>query len=58
MGICAERDSRTSGRIYLGNGGNLETAQAIAAHESPRTTKIYDHTSDAIDLAEIERIRV
>ena len=36
----------------------LETAQAIAAHESPRTTKLYDRTSDAIDLAEIERIRV
>ncbi len=44
--------------IYLDEGGNLETAQAIAAHESPRTTKLYDRTSDAIDLAEIERIRV
>ncbi len=44
--------------IYLDEGGDLETAQAIAAHESPRTTKLYDRTSDAIDLAEIERIRV
>jgi len=43
---------------YLENGGDLETAQAIAAHASPRTTKLYDRTSDAIDLAEIERIRV
>ncbi len=38
--------------------GCTVTAQAIAAHESPRTTKLYDRTSDAIDLAEIERIRV
>jgi len=27
---------------YLLNGGTLEHAQAIAAHESPRTTKLYD----------------
>ena len=44
--------------IYLDEGGDLETAQAIAAHESPRTTKLYDRTSDAIQLDEIERIRV
>ena len=27
---------------YLGNGGALEHAQTMAAHESPRTTKLYD----------------
>ena len=27
----------------------------IAAHESPRTTKLYDRTSDQISLDEIER---
>jgi integrase/recombinase XerD len=27
----------------------------MAAHESPRTTKLYDRTSDAITLDEIER---
>src|SRR4051795_13200266 len=27
---------------YLGNGGVLEHAQSMAAHESPRTTKLYD----------------
>jgi len=27
---------------YLANGGALEHAQAMAAHESPRTTKLYD----------------
>ena len=41
---------------YLLNGGTVENAQAIAAHESPRTTKLYDHTADEISLDEIERI--
>lgn len=41
---------------YLENGGTIENAQAIAAHESPRTTKLYDRTSDNITLDEIERI--
>ena len=43
---------------YLLNGGSLEHAQAIAAHESPRTTKLYDRTSDEITLDEIERIGI
>ena len=34
---------------YLEAGGTLET-QAMAAHKSPRTTKLYDRTSDAITL--------
>jgi integrase/recombinase XerD len=41
---------------YLENGGTIEHAQQIAAHESPRTTKLYDRTSDTITLDEIERI--
>jgi integrase/recombinase XerD len=41
---------------YLENGGTIEKAQAIAAHESPRTTKLYDRTSDALSLDEIEKI--
>lgn len=41
---------------YLLNGGSLENAQAIAAHESPRTTNLYDRTSGDITLDEIERI--
>jgi integrase len=41
---------------YLENGGTIEHAQQIAAHESPRTTKLYDRTSDAISLDEIEKI--
>jgi len=43
---------------YLENGGTIENAQAIAAHESPRTTKLYDRTSDEITLDEIERIAI
>lgn len=43
---------------YLENGGTIENAQAIAAHESPRTTKLYDRTSDEITLDEIERILI
>jgi integrase/recombinase XerD len=43
---------------YLLNGGTLEHAQQIAAHESPRTTKLYDRTNDAITLDEIERILI
>ena len=43
---------------YLENGGSIENAQAIAAHESPRTTKLYDRTNDEIKLDEVERIRI
>jgi site-specific recombinase XerD len=50
---------RASGiTAYLENGGTIENAQAIAAHESPRTTKLYDRTSDEITLDEIERIAI
>jgi integrase len=41
---------------YLANGGTLEHAQAMAAHESPRTTKLYDRTKEGLSLDEIERI--
>jgi integrase/recombinase XerD len=37
-------------------GGTLENAQLMAAHESPRTTKLYDRTGDEITLDEVERI--
>lgn len=43
---------------YLENGGTLEHAQQMAAHESPRTTKLYDRTSDEITLDEVERILI
>jgi integrase len=43
---------------YLEAGGTLESAQAMAAHESPRTTKLYDRTGDEITLDEVERIAI
>jgi hypothetical protein len=43
---------------YLANGGTLENAQTMAAHESPRTTKLYDRTGDEITLDEVERITI
>ena len=41
---------------YLNSNGRLEHAQRIAAHESARTTKLYDRTNDAVSLDEIEKI--
>jgi integrase/recombinase XerD len=73
MGFCAARDhigkrtNRRNGRLtfratgitaYLEAGGTLENAQAVAAHESPRTTKLYDRTGDEITLDEVERITI
>ena len=50
---------RASGiTAYLLNGGTLERAQAIAGHESPRTTQLYDRTADDITVEDIEQIRV
>ena len=43
---------------YLGNGGVLEHAQSMAAHESPRTTKLYDRTKERLTQDEVERIRL
>ncbi len=43
---------------YLLNGGTLEHAQTMAAHESPRTTKLYDRTKERLTQNEIERIRL
>src|SRR4051794_20717999 len=43
---------------YLEAGGTLENAQAMAGHESPRTTKLYDRTGDEITLDEVERITI
>ena len=43
---------------YLRNGGKLEVAQAMANHESARTTGLYDRRNDQINLDEIERILI
>ena len=41
---------------YLLNGGTR--GQAIAAHESPRTTKLYDRTADEVNVEDIEKIGI
>ena len=62
--IAAELSARTCNHsfrasgitAYLENGGTIEKAQQIAAHESPKTTKLYDRTDDRLTLDEIKRI--
>jgi site-specific recombinase XerD len=56
--ICCHTFRATGITAYLENGGTLENAQAMAAHESPRTTKLYDRTGDEITLDEVERIAI
>jgi integrase len=55
---CCHTFRATGITAYLENGGTIENAQAIAGHESPRTTKLYDRTSDEITLDEVERIGI
>jgi integrase len=43
---------------YLRNGGKLEIAQAMANHESSRTTGLYDRREDQVSLDEVERILI
>ena len=56
--VCNHTFRATGITSYLENGGTIEKAQQIAAHESPKTTKLYDRTSDQITLDEIERIAI
>ncbi|HKC11544.1 MAG TPA: tyrosine-type recombinase/integrase [Vicinamibacteria bacterium] len=56
--ICCHTFRATGITAFLQNGGELTTAQRIAAHESPRTTALYDRTQDEVNLDEIERIRI
>jgi integrase len=42
MALIGNHSFRATGiTAYLANGGTLEHAQSMAAHESPRTTKLY-----------------
>ena len=55
---CCHTFRATGITAYLEGGGTLEKAQAIAAHSSPRTTKLYDRTSDVLTRDEIEKIGI
>ena len=56
--ICCHTFRATGITAYLLNCITLEKAQQIAAHESPRTTKLYDRTSDEVSLDEIEKVLI
>jgi integrase/recombinase XerD len=56
--VCCHSFRATGITCYLLNGGTLEKAQQIANHESPRTTKLYDRTTDEVSLDEIEKILI
>ncbi|QEG35829.1 tyrosine-type recombinase/integrase [Bythopirellula goksoeyrii] len=56
--VCCHTFRATGITAYLQGGGLLEHAQRIAAHESVRSTKLYDRTSDTISLDEIEKIQI
>jgi integrase/recombinase XerD len=55
---CCHTFRATGITAYLEHGGTIEHAQQIAAHASPKTTKLYDRRGDAITLDEIERIGI
>jgi hypothetical protein len=50
--------SFTIPRLPCSRGIFLQVHQTMAAHESPRRTKLYDRTGDEITLDEVERISI
>ena len=54
--ICCHTFRATGITAYRNKGGSLEGAQKIAAHSSPRTTRLYDRSKDEITLDEVEKI--
>ena len=56
--ICNHSFRATGITNYMQNGGELKEAQKMAAHESARTTGLYDRSDDSITLDEIERISI
>lgn len=59
MGKIGNHRFRATGiTAYLANGGTPEHAQAMAAHESPCTTKRYGRNEERLTQDEVERIRL
>jgi integrase/recombinase XerD len=54
--VCNHTFRATGITAFRANGGSLEQAQEIANHASPKTTRLYDRTSDQITLDAVERI--
>jgi integrase/recombinase XerD len=70
-GMIRRRTAETGFKIKLGchvfpatgitaylEAGAPENVQAMAAHESPRRTKLYDRTKERFTEDEVERIRL
>ena len=49
---CCHTFRATGITTYLKNGGTIEKAQQVTAHELPKTIKLYDRTNDQITLDE------
>ncbi len=43
---------------YLKKGGKLEIAEQIAAHESSRTSGLYNRRDDDVSLDELEKMSI
>ena len=57
-GLVATPSARLASRSISKNGGLLEHAQQMAAHESARATNLSDRRGDKITLGEVEKILV
>ena len=55
---CCHTFRGTGITAFLENSGTIENTQAIAEHESPRTTELYDRTGDGITFDGGERILI
>ena len=55
---CCHTFRATAITTDLLNGGDVENARQMAAHQSSQTTRLYDRTGDKVTLDEIERIRI
>ena len=51
--ICNHTFRATGISAYLSKGGALDQAQEMAAHESPRTTKLYARTTERLTQDEV-----
>lgn len=56
--ICNHSFRATGITAYLADAIQLEHAQEMVAHESPRTTKLYDRTKEPLTQDEVERTRL
>jgi len=56
--FCNHSFRATGITIFRKRGGDLATAQRMAAHADIRTTRIYDHSDAEIERAEVETVQL